>query len=917
VSLRANTYVALTGAAFLAVLLVFTATIYAGRIWVHSAERIAAAGAMRQAGREVAAEVKTLDSVAHDWGSWTDDLRFVQGQNPRFVADNDPNATLTQLNADALVILDVSGKSVAEAFSPRMAADPSAMVALRAATLPNGRLLAKPGGRVNQGVSGLLQTNDGAMLVAARPIATSAEKGPIGGTVVLVRLVDTALLSQIDAVSGIKVAALTPQTDRLAPDLKRTIFGLPASNPVLVLVQRPLDISGYLRLDGLDGRPALIFTSAMAPVDYDIAMRTLGGLIALILIGGVVWALVAYQAVDNASLSRMTWLRDSVAQITTTASVSARIALPSGATDEVSSVGAEVNAMLDALDASHQRVQASEEQRRVLVDNMVDAVFTLGSDGAFTFGNPAASRLTGRTSAQLVGMPYRKVLAQESVKDVAERLENDSPTGKGPLSVVFADRSGATCPVELSISPIRDDSGKVVATTWIARDVTERREFEDQLIQLANHDHLTGLFNRRRFEEEIAQRLEETRRRGDGGALLWLDVDHLKEVNDSFGHRVGDELLTHVASVLRERSREDHIVARLGGDEFAMLLPGADEEEAIRAATRITHELSNAVLSAGEHGVKVSASIGIALYPSQATSVEELLVRADVAMYRAKESGRGRACLFSPDEAWPGQLASRRVWADRLQAAIANQEFVAYAQPILDLRTGKVTAYELLVRLVGEDGKVVVPTEFLSVAEDLGLIVEIDRMMLRRAVALASDPEVRASGVKLFVNLSAKTLADSAFLMFVRSQLEESGVDPRQFGFELTETALVANMARAHTLIRRLRAMGCSFALDDFGSGFSSITYLRHMPVDRLKIDGSLVREMLVNDQDRHLVKAIIELSRCLDISVTGEYVENEATLRLLEASGADFAQGNFIGAPRLADPKLFSSGTAWGGVRT
>jgi diguanylate cyclase (GGDEF)-like protein/PAS domain S-box-containing protein len=902
VSLRANTYVALAGAALFAVALVFTATIYAGRIWVHSAERIVAAADMRQAGREFIAELRSIDSVAHDWGSWTEAFRFVEGKNPGFIRSNDPQAQIAQDGVDALVITDIHGNWLMQAFSPQMSEDKAAQTALRAAMVPGGRLLMNAEGNPSMGVSGIVDAGDESLLVAARPVVSSGETLPIGGTIVLARVVNPALLRRIGAVAGVKLDATPAHSSALAPDTRRAVFDLPSTDPIYVSVRRPLDISAFLRLDGLDGQPALILSSPVSPIDYDIAMRTLAALIGAILLGGLLWAMLAYQAVDTTSLSRMTWLRDAVAQIKDAGTLSARIAVPPGAGDEAATVGGEVNAMLEALEISEQAAWASEQQRRVLVDNMADAVLTADADGVLTFGNPEAARLTGYPADELAGMHYQAIIADESASMVAALLDSVNRGGGRPVSAMFVDRLGKTCPIELSISPVRNEDGGLVATTWIARDVTERRAFEDQLVRLANHDYLTGLYNRRRFEEEVAQHLEETRRHGGIGALLWIDLDRFKDVNDNFGHRTGDELLMHVAAALRERSRSDHILARIGGDEFAMLLPGADEAEALQAADRILSELDSAVVAFDSHSVKVSASIGVALYPTQATSVDELLVRADVAMYRAKECGRGRTCVFSPDEAWPHVLAERRVWEGLLHDAIDRDGFVAYAQPIADLHTGHVAGYEMLVRMTADDGTVIVPGQFLDAAEDLGLITQIDRAMVRRTVELAKTAWIRDSGMKLFINLSAKTLADPGFFNFVRSQLDEHGVDPAQLGFELTETALVANMARAHALIGRLRELGCSFALDDFGSGFSSITYLRHMPVDNLKIDGSLVREMLVNQQDRHLVRAIIELARCLDISVTAEYVENESTLVLLETSGADYAQGFFIGPPIPAD---------------
>ena len=897
-SLRANTYVALTGAVFLAISLIFAATLYAGREMVHGVERNLAITKMRQVNREVAAQLNSIDVVAHDWGSWDETVRFASGQNPGYVAENMPDATLQQLGCDAIFVQNLKGDRLIEVYSSKLKNDSKAVSALRAALAPDGKLTAKIGGSPKTSASGVVGAGDEAILVAARPIVSSSETGPVFGTVAFARLLDTSALKSLSSVSAVALKAASPSDSGIPSAVRRALLSAQPGDPIAITVERPLAITAYLRIDSVEKRPALVLYSLLEPANYAMFMQTISELVGVLLVGGVFWALVAFWVVDTTSLSRLTWLRDSMSNIADGGVLTGRIALGDSGRDEATTVARAVNSMLDALGQSHERVRESEEQHRVLVETMPDAVFTLTLEGLFTFANPQAEWLTGLKRGQLVGLPYQRVLSSDSVGFVEQRLENLSATAGRPIAVVFIDCGGREFPVDLTISPVRDSDGDTIATTWIARDVTERREFEDRLMYLASHDHLTGLFNRRRFEEEVSQRLAETSRHGGVGALLWIDLDNFKAVNDSFGHRVGDELLREVAAALRDQSREGQVLARLGGDEFAILLPRADDVEAVNAAERILGELAKLPLRADSHPLRVAASVGVAMYPAHADSVDQLLLRADTAMYSAKEDGRNRVCMYSPDEAWPQGVMVRREWARRVEEALESDSLVAFAQPIMELQSGRVTAYELLVRMIGPDGAVICPEEFLCIAEDLGLIIELDRTMIRRAIGLLGDATVQACGARLYVNLSAKTIAEPSFASFVREQLDTSGVDPRLLGFELTETALVANMARAHELIEQLRDLGCGFALDDFGTGFSSITYLRHMPVDVLKIDGGLVREMLVSEQDKHLVYAIVDLARCLGVSVTAEYVENEATLRLLRACGADFAQGYYIGKP-------------------
>lgn len=897
-SSRANTYVALTGVVFLAITLAFAATMYAGRMMIYGVERNLAMSEMRQVEREIDSEARSLDAIARDWGSWDPAARFARGEYPRFVSDNIGTGTLPSLDSDAMLITDTNGRRLYEAYSPKFAASPLAVSAVKRALAPGGTLLIGRNANPHEGEGGILGSGDEAVLAASRPIVGGSEKGSVYGTVTLVRLLDASAAARLSSVSGLEVKALAPGDPSIPPDVAQALKGAQPSSPIVVAVRRPMDITAYLRLDDRDGLPALVYAAAIEPADFDLGMRIIAALIGVMLVGGVLWTFVAFWVVDTTSLRRLTWLRDWMARIAAGRAINRRIVLCEGEDDEAASVAVEVNAMLDAIGESHERIRESEELHRVLVENMPDALFTLAPEGFFTFANPEAERLTGISSDQLIGVSYTSVLAEESVSAVAARMADPFGEGQRTIPVVFVDRQDRALPAELSIAPVQYQEDGPVSITWIARDITERRAFEDQLVYLAGHDHLTGLFNRRRFEEDISQRLAEVRRRGGHGALVWFDLDNFKAINDSFGHRVGDELLQEVAHVLRDRSREEDILARLGGDEFAMLLPGASQEEAVQAAERVLSELTSIPVRSGEHPLRVGASAGVALYPEHGDDVDDLLLKADIAMYGAKEDGRNRVTLYCPDEAWPQRIRVRREWAEKVEEALANDSLVQYAQPIMDVQTGRTVAYELLVRMLAPDGSAIPPAVFLPIAEDLGHITAIDRVMVRKMMTLASTPEFRASGLRLYVNLSAKSIAEASLEDYILECMKETRVKPEQIGFELTETALVANMARARDLVAKFRGMGCGFALDDFGTGFSSITYLRQLPVDVLKVGGGLVSEMLVSEQDRHLVFAIVDLARCLNIAVTAEYVEDVRILNMLKDCGATYAQGYYIGMP-------------------
>jgi diguanylate cyclase (GGDEF)-like protein/PAS domain S-box-containing protein len=444
----------------------------------------------------------------------------------------------------------------------------------------------------------------------------------------------------------------------------------------------------------------------------------------------------------------------------------------------------------------------------------------------------------------------------------------------------------------------RDAGGAIIAFEGALRDVSERKRLESQLVQLANHDPLTGLFNRRRFDEELERYVSEAQRYNLHGVLLFMDLDTFKDVNDSRGHHAGDELLSALARLLRRRLRATDVAARLGGDEFAILLPHMDTEQAQVVAADLLDAIRNRTFVVGGSPLRITASIGMAVFPEQAVSAGEYLSRADLAMYRAKDEGRDRACLFTPDGDWQAQIESRIGWHQRIREALENDRFVLHAQPITDLADGRICQYELLLRLDSGGGEFVLPGAFLDIAERSGLIQEIDRWVVRRAIHMIAEHQNAARELRLEVNLSAKAFADKELLRMIQRQLIATSIDPASLILEVTESAAIANIDEAQQFVRTLKALGCGFALDDFGVGFSSFSHLKHLPVDYLKIDGSFIRDLARNTVDQHLVQAMVGVARGLGKRTIAEFVGDGETLRLLRGYGVDFAQGYFLGRP-------------------
>ncbi|WP_078118764.1 bifunctional diguanylate cyclase/phosphodiesterase [Thiosocius teredinicola] len=421
-----------------------------------------------------------------------------------------------------------------------------------------------------------------------------------------------------------------------------------------------------------------------------------------------------------------------------------------------------------------------------------------------------------------------------------------------------------------------------------------RTEAEQNLVWLADHDPLTNLFNRRRFQEIFDRILALGVRYQRTGALLFLDLDQFKFVNDLSGHQAGDALLLLVSSALRDTVRHSDILARLGGDEFALVLPESGAEEAIYMANKLQHEMKLLDFSSSGRMHKVSCSIGITLFPDHGKNLNDLLANADMAMYQAKEAGGGRWHMYSPDELAKELLASRAKWRERINQALIEDAFELHYQPIYDIREHRVTRYETLVRMRDTKGDLVFPDNFIPVAEQSGQIHEIDRWVIRKAI----DRITENTKLSLAVNLSGRVLDDPSLLVWFQRQLQESRIDPSNLIVEITETAAVANVQDAISFMREIKALGCRFALDDFGSGFSSFAYLKQLPVDIVKIDGAFIQNLKSSEEDQLFVKALTDVAKGLGKVTVAEFVEDLDTLILLEAFGVDFAQGYHIGRP-------------------
>ncbi len=430
-------------------------------------------------------------------------------------------------------------------------------------------------------------------------------------------------------------------------------------------------------------------------------------------------------------------------------------------------------------------------------------------------------------------------------------------------------------------------------------DITEQKQNEERIIYLANHDYLTGLFNRRRFQEELEHRINDVQRFGDQGALLFIDLDQFKYVNDTLGHQAGDEYLYNVSCALVNALRETDIIGRLGGDEFGVILPRSHLDNAQRVAANLLTTLSSLPVELGRHFTSVSASIGIVMFPTHGDLSSDLLAKADAAMYTAKDRGRNRAHTYSEGDEGLLAMHAKLKWEDRIHQALEQDRFILHYQPVVYLDTQTISHYEVLLRMLDEDDTLIPPNAFLDTAERFGLIRDIDHWVLRHSIQVQGESERTDSPITLAINISGRHFGNPEIMQLINAAIEEHGAEPQRLIFELTETAALENLAQARAFIDLLHDLGCHIALDDFGVGFSDFHYLKHLPVDMLKIDGSFVRNLDKDHFDRIFIRAMADLAQELNIITVAEFVENADIVTALRELHIELGQGFHLGRPQ------------------
>jgi diguanylate cyclase (GGDEF)-like protein/PAS domain S-box-containing protein len=548
------------------------------------------------------------------------------------------------------------------------------------------------------------------------------------------------------------------------------------------------------------------------------------------------------------------------------------------------------------------RSHQTERLLSQIVMSTSEAIYTIDRDLLVLSWNPAAERMYGYSPEEIIGQSLELLYPEsrdrsnwQAGRERRNRLLSGDLESE-EYETVRRRKDGNLIQVSATTSALRDASGKIVGLVGSLRDITERRRTEAQLAYLANHDPLTSLFNRSRFEEELAGIAARARQHGYQAAAMVLDLDNFKYVNETYGHKAGDDLVVSIAGALKNLLRPLDVIARFGGDTFGLLIVDTNPADASELADQLLVAVREHEMTINDRPIRVTASMGVVIFDGIQASAEDVLADVDRAMYQSKEKGRNRVTVLQPsDRGWIRDQLNRST-EHVIRDALANDHFELFVQPIVHLGSGRMTHCEVLLRL--RDGEeIIAPGRFLPAAERLGLIHLIDRWVINRAFELSAQH----TDLTVELNISGATIDDPTLVKYVADRLEHHGTDPHRIVFELTETAAIGNIGKAREMARNLSDLGCEFAIDDFGVGFSTFYYLKYFPAQYVKIDGEFLSEQR-NRTDDLVIESIVKIGRDLGKQTIAEYVSDEARLERVRSLGVDYGQGYHFAAPFPSD---------------
>lgn len=802
-----------------------------------------------------------------DWSSWDDTYSFIANGNSQYIKSNMTAEQLALLEVDLALYVNSSGKIVyGTGFNRQTRRKTAVPAAITKQVADNNVLLRQSSPRSS--LAGIVTLPEGLMLISSRPILTSSGAGPVRGSLIFGRYVDEKIIDKLDRATRLSLKIHKLDSKKLPADFAAASKTLSRQEPPLI---KPLNnnfIAGYTLLNDIYDQPAAILRVNVPRTIYNQRQSSLRYLSLSILGVGLVFS---------------------------------AIMLP----------------LLERVLLFYYELQEREQRYRAVVTQASEGIVLVEGDRKkFIETNLAFQNLLGYSFQELQDMTLYDVIISD--RHIIDEAINNIASTSDPLTGEwqFCCKDERKIDVEFSANVIAYEEEDALCI--VVRDISERklaeaalRESEQRLSWQASHDPLTDLPNRRAFEQNLLEALSSAKNNEQKHTLCYLDLDHFKIVNDTCGHVAGDELLRQVSSLFQAGLRKTDALARLGGDEFGILLYHCPIERAVKIADKLREHIYQFTFSWNNRSFSIGVSIGLVTINADTEDLDSLLHAADAACYAAKNKGRNQVHIYQNNDRELAQRLGEMHWGSLIPRAIANNQFRLYYQKIMPVEQSSIRQehYEVLLRFEDEIGNIVLPMAFIPSAERYNLMQQIDRWVIATLFAHLEQQyqtnwetcQVEPSALYA-VNLSGASINDAQFFDFVQEKFASTSIPPKIICFEITETVAITNLAKAAEFIYQLKSLGCQFALDDFGSGMSSFAYLKTLPVDYVKIDGSFIKEIVDDKLALEMVEAISRIASVMGIETIAEFVENDEILKKVQFLGIDYAQGYAISQPRFLD---------------
>ena len=866
--------------------------------------------------------LSNLHEKSSDWASWDDTYQFMRDHNARYITSNLTATALKSLQLEMVAYVDTQGRLFHVTQIKRLRAVPavSPQKILASLDFPNAASQWKAGHEFATVMPG----SDVPLMLSVRPITPTDPNGKQRGWLIMARHFDSGLLAQLCRQTRLDVSCLQVQNAAVPQDSQATLRQLPKAHSVATRIVDDNALAGYIRVDGLHGTPVLLLKTVQARDIYQRGAASVTLLLRLIVGCCLVFSFVLLRVLELTVLKRLSHLGtqlETIADKQTHGMELTALRVVLSGRDELNILGERINGLLDALETHSRRLRDTEEEIRAqnetleqtvadrvaelrerseVLENVVEGIARLDSEGNFVSANTAYTAMLEYLEDELLGKHWIDTIYAPDIHKMESAFRMLSETDKVEVQLQGIQRDGWIIHQQTVMVAIRNDAGELSGSYLFTKDVSERTGLEAQIAHQAYHDSLTGLPNRTLFMERLVSAQQWAKRKSGLLAVVFIDLDNFKIVNDSLGHEAGDALLMIVSERLLESVRPGDTVSRLGGDEFTLLLENVPSTEAIvEIAERIMETLGAPILLPQKE-LFVTASIGIAYTDGQENLTEDTLLRhADTAMYYAKAQGKSDYALFDPS--MNAHVVERMEIETGLRLAIEHGEFEVYYQPLIDLESGRITGAESLVRWNHPERGIVSPSQFIPIAEETGLICPIGYIVLEEACRQwIKWSELFGAGFDFMmnVNLSGRQLQRPDVVERVTEIITATQIPPHFLKLEITESVIMENMDDVIVKLNQFRTMGIKLAIDDFGTGYSSMSSLSLFPVNTVKIDKAFVQQLGVQEEANAVVAALIMLSKTLKMDVTAEGIEQKDQLMQLQALGCNIGQGFYFARP-------------------